>query len=201
MKALLDTNIIIHCENTTASNYGIGLLFYWLDKLNYEKCIHPYSEQELRKFKDNNMQSLYDAKLPAYITLQTIAIQSDDFKSRLPEEKSQNDKIDNQLLYEVYCNRVDILITEDKNLRKRSELFSLRPRVLSINDFISNCTAENPDLISYKMLAVKKDYFGNINVKDSFLIHLELLILDLIIGLQRKAMKKFIFVELINLIY
>ncbi|MBP3710398.1 MAG: hypothetical protein J6I73_08375 [Treponema sp.] len=168
MKALLDTNIIIHCENTTASNYGIGLLFYWLDKLNYEKCIHPYSEQELRKFQDNNMQSLYDAKLPAYITLQTIATQSDDFKSKLPEEKSQNDKIDNQLLYEVYCNRVDILITEDKNLRKRSELFSLRSRVLSINDFISKCTAENPDLISYKMLAVKKDYFGNINVKDSF---------------------------------
>ena len=168
MKALLDTNIIIHRENTTASNYGIGLLFYWLDKLNYEKCIHPYSEQELRKFQDNNMQSLYDAKLPAYITLQTIATQSDDFKSKLPEEKSQNDKIDNQLLYEVYCNRVDILITEDKNLRKRSELFSLRSRVLSINDFISKCTAENPDLISYKMLAVKKDYFGNINVKDSF---------------------------------
>ena len=168
MKALLDTNIIIHCENTTASNYGIGLLFYWLDKLNYEKCIHPYSEQELRKFQDNNMQSLYDAKLPAYITLQTIATQSDDFKSKLPEEKSQNDKIDNQLLYEVYCNRVDILITEDKNLRKRSELFSLRSRVLSINDFISKCTAENPDLISYKMLAVKKEYFGNVNVKDSF---------------------------------
>lgn len=168
MKALLDTNIIIHRENTKVSNYGIGLLFYWLDKLNYEKCIHPYSEQELRKFKDNNMQSLYNAKLPAYTTLQTIARQSDDFRSKLPEEKSQNDKIDNQLLYEVYCNRVDILITEDKNLRKRSKLFSLRPRVLSINDFISKCTAENPNLISYKMLAVKKEYFGNVNVKDSF---------------------------------
>lgn len=168
MKALLDTNIIIHRENTKVSNYGIGLLFYWLDKLNYEKCIHPYSLVELRKFQDDNMQSLYDAKLSAYTELQTIAKQSADFKLKLPEEKSQNDKIDNQLLYEVYCNRVDILITEDKQLREKSKLFSLRSRVLSINDFISICTAENPELISYKMLAVKKEYFGNIDVKNSF---------------------------------
>ena len=168
MKALLDTNIIIHRENTKVSNYGIGLLFYWLDKLNYEKCIHPYSLVELRKFQDDNMQSLYDAKLSAYTELQTIAKQSADFKLKLPEEKSQNDKIDNQLLYEVYCYRVDILITEDKQLREKSKLFSLRSRVLSINDFISICTAENPELISYKMLAVKKEYFGNIDVKNSF---------------------------------
>ena len=51
MRALLDTNIIIHRENTKATNYGIGLLFYWLDKLNYEKCIHPFVIEELRSFQ------------------------------------------------------------------------------------------------------------------------------------------------------
>lgn len=43
MKALLDTNIIIHRENTKVTNQSIGLLYYWLDKLHYEKMIHPYS--------------------------------------------------------------------------------------------------------------------------------------------------------------
>ena len=37
MKALLDTNIIIHRENNRVSNKGIGELYYWLDKLNIEK--------------------------------------------------------------------------------------------------------------------------------------------------------------------
>ena len=43
MRALLDTNIVIHRESRQATNYSIGNLFYWLDKLRYEKLIHPYT--------------------------------------------------------------------------------------------------------------------------------------------------------------
>jgi hypothetical protein len=42
MKALLDTNIIIHRETMQATNYTIGKLYYWLDKLHYEKLMHPF---------------------------------------------------------------------------------------------------------------------------------------------------------------
>ena len=52
MKALLDTNIVIHRENTIVSTQGIGLLFYWLDKLNYTKCIHLFVIEELRSHKN-----------------------------------------------------------------------------------------------------------------------------------------------------
>ena len=48
MRALLDTNIIIHRENVIPTNSTIGQLFYWLDKLHYEKVIHPLSVKELR---------------------------------------------------------------------------------------------------------------------------------------------------------
>lgn len=168
MKVLLDTNVIIHRENTKATNYGIGLLFYWLDKLNYEKCIHPYIIEELRSLHNKNIQDLYDAKLAAYTELHTVAKQTEDFIVKLPSEKSHNDAVDNQLLFEVYSGRVDVLITEDKALRDKARLFSIRNKVLSINDFISICTAENPSLISYKMLAVKKEYFGNIDINNPF---------------------------------
>ena len=66
MRALLDTNIVIHRENTKATSYSIGKLFYWLDKLHYEKLIHPYTVSELRKYHNPQMQDLYDAKLSAY---------------------------------------------------------------------------------------------------------------------------------------
>lgn len=49
MRALLDTNIIIHRENKRVSNYSIGHLFRWLDKLKYDKVIHPYSISEIKK--------------------------------------------------------------------------------------------------------------------------------------------------------
>jgi len=168
MKVLLDTNIIIHRENVKVTNAGIGLLFYWLDKLHCEKCVHPYSLKELRSFRDKNMQKLYDAKLSAYVELKTISEQTPTFISLLPKVKSENDEIDNQLLCEVFNNRVDLLITEDKGLREKARAFNLRNKVVSINEFISKATAENPELISYKMLAVKKELIGDIDVKNGF---------------------------------
>ena len=83
-------------------------------------------------------------------------------------EKNENDHIDNCLLYEVALNHVDIFITEDRRLRNKAVTLGLSDRVFSINSFISKVSAENPDLIEYKALAVEKVYFGNVDVNDSF---------------------------------
>ena len=169
MKALLDTNIIIHRENTQATNYSIGLLFYWLDKMHYEKCIHPFSIQELRKLNNPNMQKLYDAKLSSYVALRTVAPQSEQFKSGLQSSpQSENDAIDNQLLCEVFSGRVDILITEDRRMRNKALSLGISDRVYSINSFVSKMTSENPNLLNYRMLSVTKELFGNIDVTNPF---------------------------------
>ena len=169
MKALLDTNIIIHRENTKVTNQSIGLLYYWLDKLHYEKMIHPYSEKELRKYGDLEMQKLYDVKLLSYIEMKTIATQSDEFVNRLKEvPKSENDMIDNQLLCEVYCGRSDILITEDRRMRRKALALGISEKVYSINAFIEKVTSENPELINYKYLSVRKEYMGNVSVSNVF---------------------------------
>ena len=83
MRALLDTNVIIHRENTKATSFTIGKLFYWLDKLHYEKLIHPYSIDELRKYRNPQMQSLYDAKIDAYTDMRCIAPQTAEFTALL----------------------------------------------------------------------------------------------------------------------
>ena len=79
MKVLLDTNIVIHRENVKETKPSIGLLFYWLDKLHYEKIF-------------------------------------------------ANDIIDHQLLCEVFNNRVDLLISEDKKLREKQKISVLGRR-------------------------------------------------------------------------
>jgi hypothetical protein len=45
MKVLLDTNILIHREAATVTRPDIGRLFFWLDKLSYQKCLHPASRE------------------------------------------------------------------------------------------------------------------------------------------------------------
>lgn len=41
MRALLDTNILIHREAAIVKNEDIGQLFNWLDKLHIDKVVHP----------------------------------------------------------------------------------------------------------------------------------------------------------------
>lgn len=50
MRILLDTNVVIHRENKRVSNYSIGHLFRWIDKLKYDKVIHPYTISEIQKY-------------------------------------------------------------------------------------------------------------------------------------------------------
>lgn len=169
MNALLDTNIIIHRENIRITNKSIGQLFYWLDKLHYEKLIHPYTVKELKKYRDAQMQELYSVKLDSYVQMKTIALQTVDFISALQTApKTENDEIDNQLLCEVYCSRADILITEDRRMRDKAIRLGIADRVLSINAFISKATSENPELLNYKALSVRKTYFGNVDVHNGF---------------------------------
>ena len=161
MKALLDTNIIIHRETMQATNYTIGKLFYWLDKLHYEKLLHPYSVSELRKANNEQQQKLYDARLSAYTQMKCVAPQPADFTALLADSpRSENDEIDNQLLCEVYCGRADILITEDRKMRNKAVRLGIANKVFSINAFITKVSSDYPDLVEYNALNVKKELMG-----------------------------------------
>lgn len=169
MRALLDTNIVIHRENKRASNYSVGHLYRWLDKLKYDKVIHPYSILEIEKYKDSEAQEALEVKLDSYNVIRTVIDPPKNFLQLIGiPEKTENDKIDDTLLYEVYLGRVDILITEDRKLRAKAAKIDLGGRVFSIDAFISKATAENPALIEYKMLAVEKTLFGRLDLRDSF---------------------------------
>lgn len=169
MRVLLDTNIVIHRENKRVSNYSIGHLFRWIDRLKYDKVIHPLTIFEIQKYRDPETQETLSVKLESYDVIKTVQQPDAAFLSQVGQpEKTENDHIDNYLLYEVYLGRVDIFITEDRKLRNKAVRLGLTDRVFSINSFISKATAENPNLIEYKALAVEKVYFGNVDLNDSF---------------------------------
>ena len=66
MKVLLDTNIIIHREANKIYNLDIGQLFNWLDKLKYDKFIHPLTIEELNRYKDQNSLKTMSIKIESY---------------------------------------------------------------------------------------------------------------------------------------
>lgn len=169
MRILLDTNIIIHREANRVSIKEIGVLFKWLDKLHYDKCIHPLSLDEIRKHKNTSVVETIEIKIQNYNLLKTEAPEVPEIqKLRSNYDHNENDKIDTSLLKEVFCDRVDFLITEDRNIHAKANKLGIAERVFTIDDFLEKVTAENPDLSDYKVLSVKKEYFGNLNLNDPF---------------------------------
>jgi predicted nucleic acid-binding protein len=169
MKALLDTNIIIHREAGKVSNQDIGILFKWLDKAKYQKCIHPITLHEINKNPNNATVSTFNIKMESYEHLLTVAPMSPVVASVSARyDKNENDKNDTILLNEVYNYRVDILISEDKKIHLKAEELGISDRVFKINSFLEKIYAENPELVGYQVLSVQQKLFGELALTDPF---------------------------------
>ncbi|MBC7937634.1 MAG: hypothetical protein H7Y86_19975 [Rhizobacter sp.] len=169
MRVLLDTNIIIHREASKVMNQDIGILFNWLDKLHHTKCVHPLTADELNRNINTETARTMQVKLANYQILQTVAPLNDAVRQvSLAIDTLPNDLDDTKLLNEVYCDRVDLLISEDKKIHTKAARLGISDRVFRIDSFLEKVTAENPDFVNYKVLSVKRDYFGNIDLNDQF---------------------------------
>lgn len=167
MKVLLDTNIVIHREAATVVNEDIGILFRWLDNLHHVKCIHPITIEEIEKHQDPKVRKSFELKLANYNVLKTKAPMAEAVRKVMePLDKSQNDLNDTMIVNELYCGRVEAIITEDKQLLNKASLLGISDRVFTIDAFLEKVTTENPELADYKVLSVQKEFFGNLNLDD-----------------------------------
>lgn len=169
MKVLLDTNIIIHREANKIYKPEIGQLFKWIDNLKYSKYIHPLTVEELERYKDPNAADTMSIKIESYNLLKYQAPLSDEIlKVSKQIDNLDNDINDTQILNEVYEGRVDVLISEDKKIHTKANLLGISEKVFKIQSFLEKVTFENPGLVNYQVLAVKKVDFAEVNIKDSF---------------------------------
>ena len=169
MKALLDTNIIIHREATAVINEDIGVLFRWLENLKIMKCVHPVTVEELERHEDPKIRKALHAKLESYNILRTKAPIADEvIKISKQTDRNDNDANDTLIINELYCGRVDLLLTEDQKLHRKAAMLGIADKVYTIDAFLEKVTIENPELSDYKVLSVKKELFGNTNLADDF---------------------------------
>lgn len=169
MRALLDTNIIIHREASKTVNQDIGTLFKWLEKSHCEKIVHTETINEISKHCDKQTVETFNTKIKNYEVIEISAPMEPnvlDVSNKI--DTTENDKIDTILLNEVYTKRVDFLITEDKKIHKKAEMLDISEKVFSIDSFLEKIYAEHPDLVDYKVLNVQKIQFGKIDLNDSF---------------------------------
>ena len=169
MRALLDTNILIHREAATVVREDIGTLFHWLDRLNVEKWIHPASIEEIEGHEDERVRRSFAAKLASYREIQAPAALAAEVEALGAEvDRTVNDRRDTRILNELFVEHADVLITEDRGIARKAARLDVADRVFTIDAFLEKVTAENPDLVDYRVLSVRKALFGNVNIADPF---------------------------------
>ena len=138
MRILLDTNIIILRENNHTVPNNVSQMMQLINGL--ETCsihVHPLSLDEIKKDKNIERKNINLSKISSYSVLDTVPdYQKDiDFIKIVGNNKSDNDFVDNQLLYCAYKNVVDYFITEDQELLNKADLLGLE-RVVNSNEAI-----------------------------------------------------------------
>ncbi len=168
VKVLLDTNVIIYRETNRILNENTPDLFKWLDRLHYDKYIHPISIQEISGYADIELRNTILTKLKAYNTLSTLAPFDETMNNMLLTDTDINSQNDTKILNELYCGRVNFLITQDKGIYQKAKLLGIAGKVYSIESFASQMLAENPELIDYSVLSVYKKKIGSLDFSSNF---------------------------------
>jgi predicted nucleic acid-binding protein len=169
MKILLDTNIIIHREADRIVEHHIGQLFNWIDKLHYRKYIHPVTVSEIANYQNKKAVDVYAVKLDSYNLIKHELPLSERIQRVSQQiDVKESDIKDTHLLNEVFEGRMDIFITQDKKIHLKANMLGISNKVYKIQTFLEKATAENPDLVEYNVLAVKKADFAEVNIADSF---------------------------------
>lgn len=168
MRLLLDTNVLIHREASRVLRQDIGAVFLWMDRLHHQKLIHADSVEEIRRHRDPAVVTAFLAKLQSYTILRTRAPDTPALAAIRLADVTHNDVVDTNLLAEVAAGRVDALLTEDRGIHAKALSVGLSAKVFTLDAYLEKVTAENPDLADYKVLSVKKELFGQIDLADSF---------------------------------
>lgn len=124
MRILLDTNIFIYREDDELLSDNIQELSKILSQKNSEVLIHPSSLEDVKRDRDERRRHVMLSKIHAYPILDNPPDPNKNigYINKVGIAVSVHDQIDNKILYSVYKDAVDFLITEDREIHKKQEI-------------------------------------------------------------------------------
>jgi hypothetical protein len=134
MRIILDTNILIFREDNKIVPDSVQKLLCLLNQHKIQILVHPIGKDDFERDKDFERKKILQSKLSSYTFLDAPPDSSLDseFQSKCGLPKNDNDKVDIELIYAVYKDAVDFLITEDKGIQQKGRKLEISDRIFSI---------------------------------------------------------------------
>jgi len=136
LRILVDTNILINLEDNKIIDKEFSMFYNLAISNNCKILYHPSAiPEDIQRDKNDERRSIIISKLGKYEKLENPANLSPDFSAEFPLKKA-NDLCDNQQLYQLERNYVDIFVTQDKGIHKKAIRIGLDSKCLDIKQTI-----------------------------------------------------------------
>ncbi len=168
MRILIDTNIIIPLEDSSkVLGESFGELVRLATEHQHQLVVHPSSLEDIRRDTDENRRKISLSRVRKYLVLENPPVLNQSELDRLGlTQTDENDRIDNEILYAIYRDAANILVTEDRGIHKKAEVLGLGDRVHYIQEateFIKQLYAT----VRVSLPNIEEVYLHQIDLKDS----------------------------------
>jgi len=168
-KILIDTNILIFREDFREIPKEVQDLLKLLNRLGCRIVIHPYSKDEIKRDKNKERRKIMLSKIETYQSVKDPPLPDGDkkFVQKVGKSSKINDYIDNCLLYCIYRDVVDFLITQDEDIHKKAVRLGVQERVLRVEEAVEyfkkkiNIQVPQPPQL-------KEEFCYNLDINDPF---------------------------------
>ncbi len=132
MRILLDTNILIPLEDSSKTLHDSFSEFVRLAHSN-EHCllVHPSSRDDIERDRDKTRREISLSRFKKYSLLSPPPAPptDDELASYNLSEANENDRVDNEILFSIFRNAANILVSEDRGLHRKASRMGLSNRV------------------------------------------------------------------------
>jgi predicted nucleic acid-binding protein len=175
LRVLIDTNVVIGRESNMVVPPSLQELLKTLGSLKAEVLVHPESIREIQKDSNLERKKIALSKVCTYALLDSSPNPEGDntFSQVVGFAGNPHDRVDNLLLYSVFRNAVDYLISEDREVQRKAQRLNLADRVFSCED-ASGCFKKMlPSDKVERPPALKWESLHTLNLNDPFFDSLE----------------------------
>ena len=168
MNVLIDTNIFISREDYKEVPPNLSSLLGLFEKNLVKIYIHPLSKEDVKRDSDLKRMQISLSKMASYPELLSPPIGRDDtdFVKIVSVPKNRREAVDNELLYAVYKDAVNFLITNDKEVLNKAQKIGLAETVLNVEEGLEFFSRQFVRYFSAPTPAIKRVPVYNLDLSD-----------------------------------
>ncbi len=133
MRVLIDTNVFIQSESNKIIESEVAELLSLAIKHHITIMVHPASLEDLSRDTDMMRKKIHRSKFEKYPVLEDTAKPDGSFTEAVGGVSRPQDEVDNKILYSIFKNAANFLITEDFGIHRKAGKLGIGDRVLSVS--------------------------------------------------------------------